>query len=343
MLRLTNRARVRRAIGMTRGPTARQTPDWEDFQREQLGPSVAEERSVSSMLWGRLAASDQAEIERRVEALPELELPAYDPDDPSRRRPLLLSYAMWLGMPAVAEKTQLPSVQPPEHIHTMARGPLAAAGGLYEADMTLDALRSVGIDLDPGQSALDFGCSSGRVVRVFAAAYPGVRWFGCDPNEQAIAWAKTNLPGIEFFANDQAPPLPFEDGSFDLVYGMSIWSHFAPVLGFRWLDEMHRLLRPGGNLVWTTHGLASISLAAAQDRREPDQCREIVQALYRRGWWYASEFGRQGDWGVINEAWGTAFLSPEWVLTNLCPAWRVRVFAPGRYQENQDLWVLERV
>ena len=51
---------------------------------------------------------------------------------------------MWLGMPAVAEKTQLPSVQPLEHIHAMARGPLAAAGGLYEADMTIDALRSVG-------------------------------------------------------------------------------------------------------------------------------------------------------------------------------------------------------
>ncbi len=227
MLSLTNRARVRRAIGMTRRRPVRHMPDSVDFQRELRWPSVAEERSVSSMLWARLAASDQAEIERRVQTTPELELPEYDPDDPSRRRPLLLSYAMWLGMPAVAEKTQLPSVQPLEHIHAMARGPLAAAGGLYEADMTIDALRRVGSDLDPGQRALDFGCSSGRVVRVLAAAYPGVRWFACDPNEQAITWATTNLPGIEFFANDQAPPLPFEDGSFDLVYGMSIWSHFA--------------------------------------------------------------------------------------------------------------------
>ena len=318
-------------------------PDSEDFQRELRWPSVAEERSVSSMLWARLAASDQAEIERRVQATPELELPTNDPDDPSRRLPLLLSYAMWLGMPSVAEKTQLPTVQPPEHIHAMARGPLAAAGGLYEADMTIDALRSVRSDLDPGQSVLDFGCSSGRVVRVLAAVYPGVRWFACDPNEQAIAWARTNLPGIEFFANDQAPPLPLEDVSFDLVYGMSIWSHFAPMLGLRWLDEMQRLLRPGAHLVWTTHGLASIALAAAQGRRGPDQCREIVQALYRRGWWYAPEFGKQGDWGVINESWGTAFLSPEWVLTNLSPAWRVRAFAPGRYQGNQDLWVFERV
>lgn len=343
MLRLTNRARVRRAIDLTRGRGLRATPDSGDFQRELPGTPSAEERAVSSLLWARLDAAGQAEIERRVEALPELELPSYDPDDPSRRRPLLLSYGMWLGIPWVAEKTGLRSVQPPEHIHTMARGPLAAAGGLYEADMTLDALRSAGIDLQPRQSALDFGCSSGRVVRVFAAAYPDVRWFGCDPNEEAIAWAKTNLPEIEFFASDQAPPLPFEDGSFDLVYGMSIWSHFAPVLGMRWLDEMHRLLRPGGHLVWTSHGLTSISLAAAQGRRGPDQCREIVQALYRRGWWYASEFGKQGDWGVINEAWGTAFLSAEWVLTNLCPAWRVRAFAPGRYQENQDLWVLERI
>lgn len=256
MLRLTSRARVRRAIDLTRGRALRPTPGSRDFQRELPGTPSAEERAVSSLLWARLDAADQAEIERRVEALPELELPSYESDDPSRRRPLLLSYGMWLGMPSVAEKTNLSSVQPPDHIHTMARGPLAAAGGLYEADMTLDALRSAGIDLQPRQSALDFGCSSGRVVRVLAAAYPDVRWFGCDPNEEAIAWANANLPGIEFFASDQAPPLPIEDGSFDFVYGMSIWSHFAPVLGLRWLDEMHRLLRPGG--IWS--GLATALL-----------------------------------------------------------------------------------
>jgi hypothetical protein len=62
-----------------------------------------------------------------------------------------------------------------------------------------------------------------------------------------------------------------------------------------------------------------------------------------QGWWYAPEFGEEGDWGVVNPDWSTAFLSPEWMLTQLCPRWRVLEFAPGRNQENQDVYVLQRV
>ena len=46
---------------------------------------------------------------------------------------------------------------------------------------------------------------------------------------------------------------------------------------------------------------------------------------------------------MVNPDWGTAFLSPEWMLTHLCPRWRVLEFAPGRNQENQDVYVLQRV
>ncbi len=45
---------------------------------------------------------------------------------------------------------------------------------------------------------------------------------------------------------------------------------------------------------------------------------------------------------MINPDWGTAFLSPEWLLTHLCPRWRVLEFAPGRNQDNQDVYVLQR-
>ncbi len=72
----------------------------------------------------------------------------------------------------------------------MARGPLAAAGGLYEADMVFNAVRAAGADLAQAGEVLDFGCSSGRVLRVLAAAFPTVRWRGCDPNERAIEWAR---------------------------------------------------------------------------------------------------------------------------------------------------------
>ena len=56
--------------------------------------------------------------------------------------------------------------------------------------------------------ALDFSCSSGRVVRPLAAALPEIVWRGCDPNADAIEWARAHVPGVDFFVSDTKPPLP---------------------------------------------------------------------------------------------------------------------------------------
>jgi SAM-dependent methyltransferase len=314
-----------------------------DFARE-LPPAPSHEVSpVSRLLFERLSDEDVAEVLRRLPESPELHAHYTAAPTQALRETLTLIAGVWLEVPALIEKTGLTSTQPPESVHAMARGPLAAAGGLYEADLLAQALADAGARLADAQRALDFGCSSGRVLRVLAAAYPEVSWSGCDPNAAAVAWAAAQLPDAELFASADAPPLPLADGSLDLVYAISIWSHFEPTLGLRWFEEMHRVLRPGGQLVCTTHGLTSIAFYATLELRTPEQSREIADALYSRGWWYAPEFGEEGDWGVVNPDWGTAFVSPEWMLTQLCPHWRVLEFAPGRNQDNQDVYVLERI
>lgn len=304
--------------------------------------AAAEEEAVTNRLFAALDAEDIAEVERRIAETPEASADYGLAPNEGVRRFLLLTYGIWLGVPAAAAKTGLGSAQPPEDIHAMARGRHAAAGGLYEADLVIDALTSAGVEITSVSAALDFGCSSARVIRVLHAAYPEIEWHGCDPNERAIAWARENLPGIDFFVNGDHPPLHLADASLDLIYAISIWSHFAPELGLRWFDEMRRLIRPGGHLVCTTHGLTSVAHYALGEMRTAEQSQEITEALYRQGSWYAPEFGEEGDWGVVNPAWGTAFLSPEWMLTQLCPHWRVLEFAPGRNQYNQDVYVLER-
>lgn len=335
------RDRVRRAIRRASRSPAGSPRRAAEFARE-LGPAplAREDHTVTRLLFERLSERDVAEVERRAAEVPELaSLAAAD----STARPgLVLAYGMWLELPRIAAQTGLSPVQPPEEIHAMARGPLAAAGGVYEADLIADSLLSAGASIEGMTRALDFGCSSGRVVRVLAAAHPEVTWMGCDPNEAAIGWARANLPAIDFFVSPQHPPLDIESGALDLVYAISIWSHFEPDLGLRWFDEMHRLIRSGGHLVCTTHGLQSLALYATSGVRSPEQSQEIADALYRRGWWYAPEFGAGGDWGVVNPAWGMAFISAEWLLTKLAPRWRVAEFAPGRNQSNQDVYVLER-
>jgi len=297
---------------------------------------------VTRLLAARLDEADVSEIKDAIGRAPKLAGQfASAGGTPSEQR-LLLSFGIWLGVDAACQKTGLRPLQPPPEVHAMARGPLAAAGGLYEADMVVETLATAEIDFADMRSVLDFGCSSGRVLSVLAAAYPQVRLSGCDPNSGAIAWASEHLPAASFFVSPQHPPLDLPDGSLDLVYAISIWSHFAPALGLRWLEEMHRLLRPGGLLLLTTHGLTSLHHYLASGERLPTQVEEIMAALYRHGTWYANEFGEDGDWGVKDPEWGTAFLTAEWLLAHLCPRFHVLAFLPGRNQGNQDVYLLRR-
>ena len=297
---------------------------------------------VTSLLASRLSGADISNIKDAISRAPELAGQfAAAGGTPSEQR-LLLAFGIWLGIDAVCEKTGLRPLQPPAEVHAMARGPLAAAGGLYEADMVAQTLADAGIALADLDAVLDFGCSSGRVLSVLAAAYPQVRLSGCDPNSGAIAWASEHLPAASFFVSPQHPPLDLPDSSLDLVYAISIWSHFAPALGLSWLEEMHRLLRPGGLLLLTTHGLTSLHHYLASGERLPTQVEEIMADLYRHGAWYTYEFGEHGDWGVKDPEWGTAFLTAEWLLAHLCPRFHVLAFLPGRNQGNQDVYLLRR-
>ena len=51
-----------------------------------------------------------------------------------------------------------------------------------------------------------------------------------------------------------SPPLPYPDGRFDLVYGLSVFTHFPAELQAPWIDELWRVLGPGGHLLLSFHG-----------------------------------------------------------------------------------------
>lgn len=239
-------------------------------------------------------------------------------------------------------RSGLTDVAPPESVHAMSHSPLSAGGSFYHADLVAAALESAGAPLQPGDRGLDFGCSSGRVVRTLAAAYPEVSWIGCDPNGDAVEWASKNLPGIEFLQSPQEPPLPIEDDQLAVAFGISIWSHYAERLALRWYDEMWRVLRPGGHLISTTHGPQSVAFYGEIGLRATGQLAEIRDSLYTDGYWYAPEFGNKGDWGVVNSEWGTSFVSAEWMLDKLCPKWEFVEFGRARNETNQDVYVLRK-
>jgi glycosyltransferase involved in cell wall biosynthesis/SAM-dependent methyltransferase len=293
-------------------------------------------RPVTDALFARLSDADVADV---LEALDAEQRALHDAATPAERRTLTLHFGVWHRIAAVLEKTGLTADEPPEAVHAMARGAVAAGGDHYSADMVVEAL---GGSLDGVRSALDFGSSSGRLLRSLSAAFPAVEWHGVDPNADAVTWAAEHVRGVAFAVSPTDPPLGFADGALDLVSAISIWSHFDEGAALRWLGEMHRVIAPGGRLVMTVHGMRSIEYASHAATRPPRQLEEIRRALYRRGFWFAPEFGTAGDHGVAHPEWGTSFMTPEWLLRQATPAWAVERYEVGRNLGNQDLVVLRR-
>jgi SAM-dependent methyltransferase len=126
-----------------------------------------------------------------------------------------------------------------------------AEGGRLAAAELRDAL---GSDVGAVRSLLDFGCGSGRVLPHMAALAPSARAAGCDIDRDAIDWAGRNLPEFRWRVSAFRPPLPFERDSFDLVYSISVFSHLDEPMQDRWLQELQRVLRPGGVALLSVHG-----------------------------------------------------------------------------------------
>jgi SAM-dependent methyltransferase len=302
----------------------RRPPDYDDALQ-----------APSRTLFERLDAADVAEVVRRL--TPD-ERSVWDGTTEAGRARLALTLGTHHRVPAVLEKAGLTPEMPPDDVHSMVRSPIVTGGDPWLADLVIGAAG----DPEDGAAALDFGCSSGRVVRLLAAWRPDVRWLGCDPNAGAIAWAQEHLPGVEWFAGPQHPPLPLDAGSLRLVYAISIWSHFGEGAALRWLDEVHRLLAPGGALVFTAHGLGSIGDFVRRGMLRARDGSTAAAALATRGHWFRSTFAAGGDWGVEDPEWGHSYMSPEWVLRNIQPRWQLRRFEPARLDGNQDLYVLQK-
>ena len=118
--------------------------------------------------------------------------------------------------------------------------------------------------LDEIQSVLDFGCGCGRVTRWWSGFHGEIS--GSDVSRPAIEWCRANLPFARFEQNALAPPLDFDDASFDLVYALSVFTHLTADLQLAWRDEMLRVLRPAGLLLLTTHGPSYVPRLGADER-----------------------------------------------------------------------------
>lgn len=99
---------------------------------------------------------------------------------------------------------------------------------------------------------LDVGCGDGFfLLRVKSVLRHGGTCSGLDADARSVA--KARALGIDCHVGLADHTLPFRDASFDLVFAGEIIEHVVDT--DRMLEEIARVLRPGGHLLLTTPNL----------------------------------------------------------------------------------------
>lgn len=100
--------------------------------------------------------------------------------------------------------------------------------------------------VDPSSQVLEIGAGSGRgQQRRFALKGKVARYVGIDLDERVL-----DNPHLDEAVVGDAQHLPFEDGTFDVVFHTMVAEHLQKPLAA--VAEMARVLRSGGRLIFQT-------------------------------------------------------------------------------------------
>jgi SAM-dependent methyltransferase len=207
-------------------------------------------------------------------------------------------------------------------------------------------LETHGLPLSSFGSVCDFGCGSGRVLSHLDVA-PGATLHGMDVDAEAIDWVRANLPEIDARANPAHGPAPFEDGSFDFLCSISIFTHLNRRSQEIWLAEVARLLAPGGLALLTVLGNELRQTWERGDRPgiAESQRRQLEEMppLAEAGFLFAPEpRTRWNAWRYrgVEEDYGLAFWSHEAIRKEWSRWFEVLEIVPRSINWKQDAVLL---
>lgn len=131
---------------------------------------------------------------------------------------------------------------------------------------------------------LDWGCGPGRIIRHLPEVTGlGCSFYGADYNPKTIDWCKANLKRITFVKNELEAILPFGDNFFDVIYGISVFTHLSEQKHREWAVELFRVLKPGGILFITTQGENFVFKLTEFEKAEFSSENLVVRAKVKEG------------------------------------------------------------
>ena len=169
---------------------------------------------------------------------------------------------------------------PPPELMAMTTGTYSARAFWESGAVTSGWIRKIlstnGLDIASFERILDFGSGCGRVMRYWRDL-SGPVLSGADYNPYLVRWCRHNLIFADFQRVTELKPLLYEDETFDFIYSYSVFTHLDLTSERFWIDELQRLLRPGGFMYLTLRGARYADVLTPEERERFDAGEMVVQ------------------------------------------------------------------
>jgi ubiquinone/menaquinone biosynthesis C-methylase UbiE len=106
-------------------------------------------------------------------------------------------------------------------------------------------------ELNGGLRVLDIGCGTGTMAILIKRMHPEAEVVGIDPDPSALSVADRKAKRARLsveFNRGFADHMPYADASFDRVFSSFMFHHLAADEKTGTLNEIRRVLKPGGSL-----------------------------------------------------------------------------------------------
>jgi SAM-dependent methyltransferase len=218
---------------------------------------------------------------------------------------------------------------PPSRLVNLVAGHFDVAAFYQNGRLGADCIRAVleknGVAINRLVSLLDFGCGCGRILR-FWQKLEGPRIHGTDYNRNLVRWCRDHLPFGKFKTNKPHPPLAYEDGEFELIYAVSVFTHLSEEWQIPWMQELRRICQPGGFVLITVHGKSYLQQLPYEER---EKFRAGKLAAVRE------KYSGTNICGVFHpESFVRNVLAEDFLLIDFLPL--------GAKDANQDMYLLQK-
>ncbi|MGH9824326.1 MAG: class I SAM-dependent methyltransferase [Blastocatellia bacterium] len=203
------------------------------------------------------------------------------------------------------------------------------ASGAADAQKAAETLKLLLRDVQQPK-VLEFAAGFGRVSRHMPSRAPGLDLTVSDVHGAAVQFAKEIL-GLHAFKSE---PLPnqavIEHDRYDFIFTLSFFSHIPDSSFGDWLLLLYAALRPGGFLLFTTHGEASM--------KKYEHLANLYNPKAGFGYTVTSD---QPD--IEGENYGTMSVDFEYVVRQIrrSPA-RIVQFQSAGWFGHQDEWIIQK-